>query len=406
VIAVEINLHFDVQSRDYNSIAISFLEEQGHRLDEHKDRGVLPEWVFAGLLRHLPFGDHSVTWITYHGDRDVGFLLRLLQAGGRGELPPDRVTFLHQVREKFPAFYDVRVLGQVLTEGFAGKLTKLAEDLGIERIGDSHFAGSDALLTLSCYSEIAQRSQSKLAARLSLLSGAEEWDMGIKCGRSVGDDSIITVDVREHNFEEEKRRIGELITSNFKIIGLQVLLPKLTAPLCETPHPQQEYDLMKSRFNGINKFQIIIGFMNADGIVAYGRLWKFHFSLNRERMDGNVHPLQFAELIASSGASHNTEVSWVTFDGSHGVGCLIKSFMMPKDLPPDLPPYLFHLRACFPVIYDMRFLSPRCPDIARLLTGCNGEPGVVLLLRCYKRISEHADSTTISSDAQRKLMVG
>ena len=94
VIAVEINLHFDVQSRDYNPIAISFLEEQGHRLDEHKDRGVLPEWVFAGLLRHLPFGDHSVTWITYHGDRDVGFLLRQLQAGGRGaptrprHLPP------------------------------------------------------------------------------------------------------------------------------------------------------------------------------------------------------------------------------------------------------------------------------------------------------------------------------
>ena len=49
--------------------------------------------------------------------------------------------------------------------------------------------------------------------------------------------------------------------------------------------------------------QIIIGFMNADGIVAYGRLWKFHFSLNRERMDGNVQPLQFAELIASSVAT-------------------------------------------------------------------------------------------------------
>ena len=32
------------------------------------------------------------------------------------------------------------------------------------------------------------------------------------------DDSIITVDVREHNFEEA-RRISELIMSNFKKIG-------------------------------------------------------------------------------------------------------------------------------------------------------------------------------------------
>lgn len=83
------------------------------------------------------------------------------------------------------------------------------------------------------YNEIAQRSKSKLAARLSLLSGAEEFDMAIKCGRCVDDDIIITIDVREHNFEEEKRRIGELITSNFKIIGLKVLLLRLTTPLVE-----------------------------------------------------------------------------------------------------------------------------------------------------------------------------
>ncbi|CAL5013846.1 unnamed protein product [Urochloa decumbens] len=414
VMAVEINFHLDVQSRSYNSVSIDFLQEQGHCLDEHRHRGVLPECVFAGLLQHLPFSDQSVTWITYHGDRDFGFLLRLLQSRGRGStlLPPDRATFLHQVREKFPVFYDVRVLAQIVTHGFAGRLTKLAEDLGIGRIGEAHFAGSDAILTLSCFRNIVMRSSGqKFAARVSLLSGAEEFDMAIRCARSVDDCSaIVTVDVRGCNFEDEARRISELITSNFRIVALKVLLPKLmTGPLpTATSSPQQDYDLMKRRLGGVDTFQILIAFMNADGMVAYGRIWKFHFSLNRGAgtTDGYADPRRFAQLMASSGVSHNTKVSWVTYDGSYGMGCLIKSLMLPQGLPTDRHQYLCHCRASFPAVYDIKFIAPRCPDIGQLLAGCDGEPGVVLLLQRYRRLSAHQDFPTISSIVQGKLMVG
>ncbi|CAL5000812.1 unnamed protein product [Urochloa decumbens] len=405
VMALEINFHLDVQSRSYNPHTINFLQKQGHCLDDHRDRGVIAECVFAGLLRHLPFGDNSVTWIAYHGDRDIGFILRLLHAGGRGMLPPDRATFLHQVREKFPVFYDVRVLGQIVIEGFVGKLTKLADDLGIHRIGEAHFAGSDAILTLACFWNIMHNSVQKLAARLSLLSGVEEFDMAIKCSRCVDDCSTITVDVREQNFEDEARRINELIASNFRIIGLKVLLPKLTSQQSTATDPQQEYSFMKRRLSGVDMFQVLISFMNAEGMVAYGRIWKYHFSINCAGTNGYADPRRFAQLLASSGVSHNTEVTWVTCDGAHGLGCLMKSFMMPLELPDDLDSYSCHCGASFPVIYDIRFIGSQCPVIGQLLTGCNGEPGVQRLLQCYMKLSERQDFLAVSSVAQGKLVV-
>ena len=53
----------------------------------------------------------------------------------------------------------------------------LKDELGTERIGDAHVAGSDALLTLSCSSHIVHSSGHKLAAGLSLLSGPEQLEI-------------------------------------------------------------------------------------------------------------------------------------------------------------------------------------------------------------------------------------
>uniref|UniRef100_A0A0D3HDT2 Uncharacterized protein n=1 Tax=Oryza barthii TaxID=65489 RepID=A0A0D3HDT2_9ORYZ len=156
----DLHLHVVDAGDEQDTVAanksIAFLSRQGHDLREHRRRGVSPRRVYEGLLRHLPFGDgRSVTWLAYHGDYDLGFLLRLLQRGGRrrggGDLPCRLATFLRRLRENFPAFYDVRVIRQLLEDhGFSGKLTGLAEHLGIRRTGGAaHHAGPDALLTLS-----------------------------------------------------------------------------------------------------------------------------------------------------------------------------------------------------------------------------------------------------------------
>ncbi|XP_066374605.1 uncharacterized protein [Miscanthus floridulus] len=405
VIALEINLRFDVDAREYNDASITFLAVQGHRLTEHRDRGVTMEQFLNGLLRHLPFGDDFVIWVPFHGDRDFGFLLLLLQQQGRGVLPPDRAAFMRQVRQQFPVFYDVRVLGQLEKEGFTGSLTALAAHLGVRRIGGEHHAGSDALLTLSCFKEIHRRNKHelhRLHSRQCLMSGMEELDMGIKCARHIDDATVTTVEVRGHNFNKEARLIDEVVTSNFKIVGADVqLLPLGCGIPFYAADPQQDYDLMKSSLKGINEFHVTVAFMNAEGMLAYGRVWKFHLSSRADPAvaGGNsayVRPGQLAWLMASCGATHNPNVAWVTYQGSLGIACLIKSFLAADDLPSDWCSYIKHQRGVFPGLYDVRLIAQGCPDIAKAPLGVGdvaGAPGSF----CFEMLQETGRESLFST---------
>uniref|UniRef100_A0A0D9XJT3 Uncharacterized protein n=1 Tax=Leersia perrieri TaxID=77586 RepID=A0A0D9XJT3_9ORYZ len=422
-IALEINFQLDVEAREYHPKTIKFLSDQGHDLTEHSKRGVEPHRVSDGLLRHLPFGDASVTWLAFHGDYDLAFLLRLLQSGGRsGNLLPSHLpTFLNQVREKFPMFYDVRVLGQLVKDGFTGSLTALAQHLGIQRNGGEHHAGSDALLTLSCFFKIfGGCQQHRLDARLGLLAGLEEWNMAIKCARHIDDHStrITIIEVLQHNFHEEARRVEQLVPSNFDTIGVEVILHPQLIKRSYAVGAQKNYELMKTFLNDADSCEIIVTFINAEGMLAYGRAWKFCISYTADD-NGYAHPRQFAQLMASCRATHYPAVSWVTFHGAHGVGSLIRSFLAPHALPVHWSSYIGHRRAFFPTIYDVSLIVDRCPDIMLPTTECKGDlldvaralnlkameadkeaANVLLTLRCYMRLAQRPDFPNIAMAVQ------
>ncbi|EAY78518.1 hypothetical protein OsI_33613 [Oryza sativa Indica Group] len=346
-ITLEINFKINIKARKYNKKSIAFLSRQGHDLREHRRRGVSPRRFYEGLLRHLPFGDgRSVTWLAYHSDYDLGFLLRLLQCGGRrrggGDLPRQLAAFLRRLRENFPAFYDVRVIRQMLEDhGFSGKLTGLAEHLGIRRTGGAaHHAGSDALLTLSCFFKIFRslsgQQLHQLDARRGLLAGLEEWNMAIKCARHIDDHTrnIKVIEVVAENLDEEARRIGELVASNFSIIGVDVN--------------------------------------------------------------------QLAELMQSCGATNNPDVSWVTFQGSDVIYRLIRS------ANGGVIPSLISGESYFPSLYDVALIvggfhgigtlattdrKVGIFDVARALKlkaikADKEAERVLLTLRCFMRLAE------------------
>jgi hypothetical protein len=147
IIAYEFNLVVDVELESYHEDSLKFLKRHKHDLAKHKKVGILPEWISAGLMRNLPFSSNDVIWIAFHGDKDVAFILSLIVGRGRARLPSSPDSFFHQFNKNFPVYFDVRVLAQMVKDGFRGKLTAPAdpEYLNLKRIGDEHQAGSDYL---------------------------------------------------------------------------------------------------------------------------------------------------------------------------------------------------------------------------------------------------------------------
>jgi hypothetical protein len=76
----------------------------------------------------------------FHVDRDIAFLMKLAVYGGRGLLPDNKLTFMHDASRCFLVLYDVRVFAQLHISWFRGSRKKLAKHLRIERTGQEHFA--------------------------------------------------------------------------------------------------------------------------------------------------------------------------------------------------------------------------------------------------------------------------
>jgi CCR4-NOT transcription complex subunit 7/8 len=76
-------------------------------------------------------------------------LLKLLTTT---ELPSDEKSFFELLRIYFPTIYDIKFMTSLLDgHQFMGGLQKLADDLGCQRLGAEHQAGSDSLLTMATY---------------------------------------------------------------------------------------------------------------------------------------------------------------------------------------------------------------------------------------------------------------
>jgi CCR4-NOT transcription complex subunit 7/8 len=98
----------------------------------------------------------DVQWITFHSGHDFGYLLRVLT----GENMPETLkAFLKLTETFFPVLYDVKHLMQFCGKGGSGLyggLAKLAEQLGVKRVGTGHQAGSDSLMTLQCFNKLKE----------------------------------------------------------------------------------------------------------------------------------------------------------------------------------------------------------------------------------------------------------
>lgn len=150
----QFNFAFNLEDDMFAQDSIDLLQKSGISFPDHATRGIDP-LVFGELLMVSGLVlDDRVKWVSFHSGYDYGYLLKLLTTQ---ELPPDSKGFFDLLRIYFPTIYDIKYMTSLLDgHQYMGGLQKLADDLGCQRLGAEHQAGSDSLLTMSAYMALSK----------------------------------------------------------------------------------------------------------------------------------------------------------------------------------------------------------------------------------------------------------
>lgn len=150
----QFNFSFDVDEDMFAQDSIDLLIKSGISFRDHKYRGIEPNLFGELLMVSGLVLDDRVRWVSFHSGYDYGYLLKLLTTVS---LPNDEKGFKELMKIYFPTVYDVKYMASLLDgQQFLGGLQKIADDLGCQRLGTEHQAGSDSLLTMSSYFELAR----------------------------------------------------------------------------------------------------------------------------------------------------------------------------------------------------------------------------------------------------------
>ena len=77
----------------------------------------------------------KVHWICFHGCYDFAYLLKIMM---NENLPPKIDIFNTFMGYFFPNVYDIKSFSVELSSNYEGGLNRLAETLGIQRVGVTH----------------------------------------------------------------------------------------------------------------------------------------------------------------------------------------------------------------------------------------------------------------------------
>jgi len=143
----QFNFKFDIGEDMYAPESIELLQKSGIDFQRHEEMGIFPNdfaelFITSGLVL-VP----EAKWISFHSGYDFGYLVKLLTAMS---LPTSEDVFFDNLKTWFPHCYDIKFMMRAC-KSLKGGLQDVADDLGVMRIGTSHQAGSDSLLTASTF---------------------------------------------------------------------------------------------------------------------------------------------------------------------------------------------------------------------------------------------------------------
>jgi CCR4-NOT transcription complex subunit 7/8 len=136
---------FDDARDIYATDSIELLRHSGIDFRRNAERGVDARRFAELFMSSGVVLSDAVCWVTFHAGYDFGYLLKILTCDA---LPDTQAGFFRLMKIYFPTVYDIKHLMK-FCNSLHGGLNKLAELLAVERVGESHQAGSDSLVT-SC----------------------------------------------------------------------------------------------------------------------------------------------------------------------------------------------------------------------------------------------------------------
>jgi len=145
----QFNFAFDLDGDMFAQDSIDLLVNSGISFPDHATRGIDPQLFGELLMVSGLVLDDRVKWVTYHAGYDFAYLMKILTTK---DLPADEKSFFELLKIYFPTVYDIKFMTS-LCDGhrFMGGLQRLGDDLGCQRLGAEHQAGSDSLLTKDAF---------------------------------------------------------------------------------------------------------------------------------------------------------------------------------------------------------------------------------------------------------------
>jgi len=143
----QFNFSFSIEEDMFAPDSIDLLHKSGLDFARHREIGINPSHFAELLITSGLVLSEDVKWISFHSGYDFGYLVKLLTCSS---LPVKEDDFFKALSLWFPTVYDVKLMMRAC-KALKGGLQDVADDLGVMRIGPSHQAGSDSLLTAATF---------------------------------------------------------------------------------------------------------------------------------------------------------------------------------------------------------------------------------------------------------------
>jgi CCR4-NOT transcription complex subunit 7/8 len=192
-------------------------------------------------------------------------------------------------------------------------------------------------------------------------------------------------DVWRHNLEEEFRTIRQVV-QKYHYVAMDTEFPGVVArPIGEfRSSADYQYQLLRCNVDLLRIIQLGLTFMDEEGSTPPGyTTWQFNFKFNlsedmyaqdsidllqhsgiqfKKHEEDGIDPLDFAELLMSSGIVLLDNIKWLSFHSGYDFGYLLK-LLRDQNLPAEESEFFELLRLYFPTIYDVKYLMKSCKNL-------------------------------------------